>query len=104
MPLKPQSTYDALHKAMDAAYDEARRDGRDPEIDLNGLAKPQWGHHSWRRLADTVARQTMAETGATEQDIDLTFGWQEALYSAKMQVHYESRFDREKRKNVTRKV
>jgi len=46
----------------------------------------------------------MAETGATEQDIDLVFGWIEAFYSAKMQVHYESKFDRERRKNVTRKI
>ena len=46
----------------------------------------------------------MAETGATEQDIDLTFGWQEAMYSARMQVHYESKFVREKRKAVTRLI
>ena len=46
----------------------------------------------------------MAETGATEQDIDLTFGWLEAMYSQKMQIHYESKFVREKRKAVTSKV
>ena len=28
----------------------------------------------------------------------------EAMYSARMQLHYESKFDREKRKAVTRKV
>ena len=46
----------------------------------------------------------MAETSASEQDIDLVFGWQEAMHSARMQLHYESKFDREKRKAVTRKV
>jgi hypothetical protein len=44
----------------------------------------------------------MGQTGATEEDIDLTFGWQEAMYSKKMQIHYESRFTRDRRVNVTR--
>ena len=46
----------------------------------------------------------MSQTGASEQDIALTFGWMEAFYSAKMQVHYESRFTRERRSCVTRLV
>ena len=46
----------------------------------------------------------MSQTGASEQDIDLTFGWMENFYSAKMQVHYESRFTRERRSCVTRLV
>ena len=89
---------------MDEAARLAGLEAQDPELDLQGLAKPLWGHHSFRGFADTVARQTMSETGATEQDIDLTFGWQEAMYSAKMQVHYESKFVREKRKAVTRLI
>ena len=104
MPLNPQSSYEMLHGAMDDAFDVANRDSPDPELDLQGLTTPRWGHHSFRRLADTAARQTMKETGATEQDIDLIFGWNEALYSQKMQVHYESTFDKEKRKNVTRLI
>ena len=43
----------------------------------------------------------MAETGVTEADIDLIFGWQEAFYSQKMQRHYESHFDRIRRAAVT---
>ena len=105
MPLQPQSTYDTLHSMMDAAYTIANPEGdRDPELDLQGLAEPQWGHHSFRRFADTCARQTMSVSGASEQDIDLTFGWMEAFYSAKMQVHYESRFKRERRCCVTRLI
>ena len=77
---------------------------RDPELDLMGLAVPRGGHHSNRRLADTVARQTREETGVTEQDIDIIFGWLENYYSSKMQMHYESKFDREKRKAVTMMV
>ena len=52
-------------------------------------------------LSDTIARQTMALTGATEQDIDLYFGWMERFYQAKMQIHYESRFTRTRRTAVT---
>ena len=122
MPLTPNATYAALHATFDEAYRLAngvavshwRTNGegvaaehwhdRDPELDLMGLAAPRWGHHSNRRLADTVARQTRKETGATEQDIDIIFGWMENFYSAKMQMHYESKFDREQRKVVTMMV
>ena len=86
---------------MDKAFAEANRDSPDPELDLAGLASPLWGHHSFRRFTDTVARQTMELTGATEQDIDLVFGWIEAFYSAKMQVHYQATFVRERRAAVT---
>ena len=43
----------------------------------------------------------MAQTGASEADIDLVFGWQEAFYNQKMQRHYESTFDRIQRAAVT---
>ena len=105
MPLNPTSTYDQLHALMDEAYKLANPSGDpDPELDLSSArdGKPLWGHHSNRRGADTVARQTMELTGATEEDIDLTFGWQEAMYSKKMQIHYEGRFTRDRRTNVTR--
>ena len=73
-------------------------------MDLQGLPAPLWGHHSFRRFADTVARQTMETTGASEQDIDITFGWMESFYSAKMQMHYETKLKREKRSAVTRLI
>ena len=44
----------------------------------------------------------MERSGATEQDIDIVFGWQERLYSQKMQMHYESTFKRERRVCVTK--
>ena len=43
----------------------------------------------------------MEQTGVTEADIDIIFGWQEAFYSQKMQRHYESHFDRIRRAAVT---
>ena len=102
MPIQPGSTYGALHDVCDAAHRATHTaQDPDPELDLRGRDSPLWGHHSWRRAADTFARQTMAETGATEADIDLVFGWNEAFYSAKMQRHYESHFDRIRRAAVT---
>ena len=103
MPWVPSSSYDHLHEMLGEAHLLAGGLA-DPQLDLQGLAKPLWGHHSNRRGSDTIARATMSETGATEQDIDLTYGWREAMYSHIMQVHYESKFDREKRTAVTRMV
>ena len=101
MPIQPGSTYSILHDSFDAAFAEANRTSPDPELDLRGLEAPLWGHHSARRGADSVARQTREQTGASEQDIDLVFGWQEAFYNAKMQLHYEGPFDRVRRACVT---
>ena len=102
MPLNPASTYTWLHGVMEAAFAASQAMVPDPELDLMGLSEPLWGHHSFRRFADTVARQTRHLTGASEQDIDMYFGWMEAFYSAKMQLHYESTFVRERRTAVTR--
>ena len=101
MPLDPGSTYHVLTPLFEQAYEQAMADSPDPEIDLQGFDKPLWVNHSFRRFADTVARQTMSLTGATEQDIDLYFGWMERFYQSKMQVHYESRFTRTRRSAVT---
>ena len=102
MPIQPGSTYGALHDICDAAHARAHTESDpDPELDLRGREEPSFAHHSWRRAADTFARETMAQTGALEADIDIVFGWQEAFYSQKMQRHYESTFDRIKRAAVT---
>jgi hypothetical protein len=101
MPLSLSATYQPMHDRYDAACARANAQTPDLELDLQGLDKPLWGHHSGRRCADTVARNTMAVTGATERDIDLIFGWKEAFYSKEMQLHYESSFDRERRCMVT---
>ena len=102
MPLDPTSTYSTLHAMLDEAYVLANPEGDpDPWLDLQGLSEPLWGHHSFRRMADTVARATMDKTGATEEDIDRIFGWNERMYSMKMQHHYSSRFNRDKRYRVT---
>ena len=79
-----------LHQCFPKAYELANADAADTELDLRGLLEPLWGHHSARRGADTKARDTMHITGATERDIDLIFGWNEHMYRAVMQLHYES--------------
>ena len=73
------------------------------ELDLQGLKTPLWGSHSLRRGADRVARAHMEETGVTESDIDILFGWREKYYSQLMQVHYAglARADRVKKAKVT---
>ena len=101
MPIVPGSTYSIIHDSFDSAFQRASETSPDPELDLQGFGEPLWGHHSLRRFEDTVARETMHLTGASEQDIDIIFGWLEAFYSQKMQLHYQSRFTRERRSVVT---
>ena len=102
MPIDPSSTYGTLHAIMDEAYRLANPPSDpDPWLDLQGLDEPLWGHHSWRRLADTIARHTMGRSGVTEQDIDRVFGWLEHMYSQRMQYHYETLFNRARRYRVT---
>ena len=52
---------------------------------------PTFGHHSWRRLADTVATETLTRGECSAEDIDLHFGWKLKKYAKKMQLHYANR-------------
>ena len=67
MPVAVGSMYVAEKIAAEQAYKEMKELGiEDIELDLAGREEPAWGTHSWRRMGDRVARNTMAETGATE--------------------------------------
>ena len=89
MPLGSSSTYRSLKKVMDEAYRLANTDGNpDPELDLQGLLVPKWGHHSWRRFCDKVAREWMVRLGVSATDIDLYMGWNELIHHREMQLHY----------------
>jgi len=101
MPIAPRSVGLVVTESLARAFELANAESPDPKLDLRGLSEPRWGDHSYRRGADTSARGEMANTGADEKDIDLTFGWQERMYSQKMQFHYESSFTRVRRKAVT---
>jgi hypothetical protein len=50
-----------------------------------------------------VARETRAQTGASEMDIDVVFGWNEAERRKNMQLHYQGldRVQRVRRACVT---
>ena len=99
MPYATSSAYGEMRPHYERAMELANAVSPDTELDLS--VEPLFGDHSARRFGDTVARHTMGETGATDTDIDLTFGWQERYYSTKMQVHYESKFTRWRRAAVT---
>ena len=101
MPLDPGSTYPIITGCLQRAFELANETSPDPQLDLGHRTDPRFTNHSNRRGANTVARQTQALTGATDMDLDLTFGWQERFYNSKMQVHYEARFDRRRRAAVT---
>ena len=103
MPSPPESLFKKMHDLLDKAHAMANRDTPDPELDLQGLKEPKWGSHSLRRGSDKIARKHMTETGATEADIDLLFGWREKFYSEQMQVHHAglARSDRIKKAGVT---
>ena len=101
MPLEPGSTYPIITGCLQRAFELANETSPDPQLDLGHRTDPRFTNHSNRRGANTVARQTQALTGATDMDLDLTFGWQERFYNSKMQVHYEARFDRRRRAAVT---
>ena len=80
----------AWAKANSDAYDP------DPDLDLPAGKLPKWSSHSLRRLADTTARRHMAESGATEAEIDIYFGWHEKILLRAMQVHYSQMSIRER--------
>ena len=101
MPLDPGSTYPLITTALRRAFTLANAESPDPQLDLGGRSEPRFANHSNRRGANTVARLTQSQTGASDMDLDLTFGWQERFYNNKMQVHYEARFDRKRRAAVT---
>ena len=48
--------------------------------------------------SDTVARRYMEETGTSEAEIDIFFGWHEKVLLKAMQVHYASMSIRERMK------
>jgi hypothetical protein len=105
MPLSEGSTYQRFTTLLPEAEKMAQeREGGDPDFDLESRGEASYGNHSMREMADHVARQTMRETGATETDIDRMFGWCEAWYRKKMQLHYAGRDDRVKRAKITSHV
>ena len=93
MPFASSSTHGVMKELMGDAYIRANAISPDPDFDLQGLLKPDFSNHSWRRLADSQARRDMnvVEGGrapVTKEEIDLFFGWHEMELSQDMQLHY----------------
>ena len=89
MPLAPDSSYTHIMKAVRSAYEvSSQMDEPDPELDLDGLEEPKWGHHSMRRAADKKARDSAEEVGLEKGEIDDLFGWKQRERRKDMQLHY----------------
>jgi hypothetical protein len=102
MPLSVDSSYTHLIGALKRAWEiSSKMPELDPELDLGGLEEPKWAHHSFRRFADKVARETMKLTGADKSDLDDLFGWKQAERAKDMQLHYAGPRERTKRARVT---
>jgi hypothetical protein len=102
LPMHPTNA--PVRDILAEAFERVQARGADPEFDSEGRDSPQWGNHSIRRAADSAARQSMAETGASEEDIDRVFGWNEAVHASKMQHYYASRRDIVRRAAVTSRL
>ena len=90
MPLAVSSAFAPTKALLTQAYVLANVDKMDPDPDLDvepGRA-PRWTTHSLRRGADTAARRHMGESGATEGEIDIYFGWHEKILLKSVQLHY----------------
>ena len=76
----------------------------DPEFDLQGHDAYRFGHHSWRRFADKIARDNQDFHELSPQEIDLYAGWNQKEHDHDMQQHYagQDRKHRIKRRNLTR--
>ena len=102
MPLAPDSSYTHMMAALRDAYAISQAmDEPDLQLDLEGLEKPKWGHHTLRRTGDKVARDSQEETGADKGEIDDLFGWNQRERAKDSQLHYAGRRDRARRSRIT---
>ena len=102
MPIAVGSSYKHLIGALKGAWEiSSAMEEPDLELDLEGLEKPKWAHHTFRRTSDRFARASMKETGVSEVDIDDQFGWEQAERAKKQQLAYAGRQHRAQRARIT---
>jgi hypothetical protein len=102
MPLAPDSSYTHIMGALRDAYAISSEMAEpDLELDLAGLDSPKWGHHTFRRTSDKMARDAAEETGASKEDIDAHFGWKQRERQKDQQLAYAGLRDRTQRARVT---
>ena len=73
-----------------SALRASRMVGGDPELEVSYGRPAHWTSHSLRRLADTVARKFQKANEVTDEEIDLYFGWHEAILLKEMRRHYSA--------------
>ena len=71
------------------------------DLGTNDPVNPKFGNHWARRKADQVARDTMVQTGTSEETIDDCFGWNQKARRKKQQIHYQGTTEIVKLANVT---
>ncbi len=102
MPLAPDSSYTHCIGALRAAYKISKdMPEPDPDFDLEGRSTPKFAHHSYRRTSDKIARESQHLTGATDLDVDETYGWHEAEHAKDQRIRYAGLKARSKRMCVT---
>ena len=102
MPLSPDSSYTHIIGAIHDAYEQSSQmEEPDLELDLAGLERPKWGHHTLRRTGDKVARDSQEVTGVDKGEIDDHFGWDQRNRAKDSQLHYAGRRDRARRARIT---
>jgi len=105
MPILVGSTYSFMQKVTLEAYEALAESGGDPDMVMGkGRDAPKFGHHSWRRLADTVANETLARGECSEADVDLHFGWKLKKYAKVMRLHYANRGKRAARAKLMQRM
>ena len=104
-PLQSGSTYDFLHRVMDAAYVKLKEDDPDYDMRLGGDRKdPRFAHNSWRRLAATTAEAAKLAKKVSKEDVELQFGWQLRKHAKQMRLHYAERGARAMRARMTEMI
>ena len=67
-------------------------------------AVPSWGHHMWRRLADSACNEALQRGECLPEDVDIYMGWRLAKWAKLMRLHYCDRGLRAARARMTRSI
>ena len=103
-PILSKSTYTFLNKVVEKAYKGLMSGEGDPDMVFGkGRDAPKISHHSWRRLADTKAKEKLARKECEKDDIELHFGWKLAEHKKDMTKHYD-RGQRTSRARITEDI
>ena len=99
-PLSIGTAFAPTKELLELSCQQANHGGPDPDLDGGHGRRLLWTTHSLRRLADSVARRDREKANVTEAEIDLYFGWHEAILLKEMQRHYEAMSIRSRMKNA----